>query len=64
MHHSDNDNWIGLGCGIIGGTTKFLLDIPHESFIMQFSEAIFIAFASGVAGVLGKHLITKILKKK
>ena len=61
-HH--NDTFVGLGCGILGGTTKFLLDIPHETFFVQAFEAIAIAFLSGVAGVLGKHLITKLLKKK
>lgn len=60
-HH--NDTAIGFGCGILGGTTKFLLDIPHETFAVQAIEAIAIAFLSGVAGVLGKHLITKILKR-
>jgi len=63
MNHQ-NDTFVGVICAITGGVTKFLIDIPHETFMVQASEAIAIAFFSGIAGVLGKHLITKILKKK
>lgn len=63
FNHEHHDNALGFICGIIGGTTKFLLDIPKDGFGLQFIEAIATAFACGVAGVLGKHLVSKMLKK-
>jgi hypothetical protein len=65
MENNPLDATIGLLAGLVGGVTKYLIDVPivPGSFFIALAEAGLTALLCGFLGVAGKHLFGIVIKK-
>lgn len=62
IRQNEQDTWIGVVMGMVGGAAKFYLTIPTD-FIIRFLEAGGTALFCGAMGVAGKEFYYGLRRK-